>query len=381
MKTKNYLFSLTVVILSLFCSSAMAQLIIYEPASDAVAAGTNLSTPTYVLDATSPDPDGGLNDGLGLPYTNVGGTPSGTSTGLRANWGGKTKVVQGLTYENNGRKLNTTGNALLNTASGWGDGPVYVYKMASPAVDPFQMYRATSNVALFGWNGTPFKLYFSMLVKLNSLSTGINSNYVSIGFRLNNNVNKNTWIGQTPDGNWSVLPGENDQAIIKPAVAGITTLIVGSINFNAADNTTMDLWVDPLLGVALGVPDLAGTVIPYGNEFLSVQMKSEANNMTFDEFRIGVTPDDVLPTTTTTSLKSTSSSFAVYQSASNIVVDLKGMSGAQTISIFDVQGRNVITRQAIGGSILSMDNNLKNGLYIVKVQGAGNPSITKMVLR
>ena len=63
------------------------------------------------------------------------------------------------------------------------------------------------------------------------------------------------------------------------------------------------------------------------------------------------------------------------------MVDLNGLSGEQTVSIVDVQGRNVITRQTIGGTKLSIANNLKNGLYIVKVQGAEGKTVNKLIVR
>jgi len=72
---------------------------------------------------------------------------------------------------------------------------------------------------------------------------------------------------------------------------------------------------------------------------------------------------------------------SAYQSGLNVVVDLSNISGNQTVSIFDVQGRNVITSQLVGGRKLSIANNLPQGIYIVKVSNGEKSNIVKLFIK
>ncbi|MCU0780704.1 MAG: hypothetical protein MUF04_06330, partial [Akkermansiaceae bacterium] len=116
----------------------------------------------YTLDATNPDPDGGLNSNNGLPATNATGNPTGTSTGLRNTWGTATKVVAGLTYSG----LTTSANALVQTNATWQDGP-FVYRFMT--TDPYLSLRVGGvNNGNFGADNTT--LFFSYLCKIDDLT-------------------------------------------------------------------------------------------------------------------------------------------------------------------------------------------------------------------
>ncbi|MEI8273867.1 MAG: sialate O-acetylesterase [Paludibacter sp.] len=71
----------------------------------------------------------------------------------------------------------------------------------------------------------------------------------------------------------------------------------------------------------------------------------------------------------------------VYQSGSNIVVDLNGLNGSQSILIYDINGKNLVSRQANGGERLLITNGLSSGVYVVKVHGAENTIKTKLLVK
>jgi len=75
------------------------------------------------------------------------------------------------------------------------------------------------------------------------------------------------------------------------------------------------------------------------------------------------------------------SKFKISQQNSSIIMDLDGLSGQQLISIYDVQGKIVLNRQAMGGEKLTIEKSLKSGVYIVKVDGVEHSLKTKLVVR
>ena len=82
-----------------------------------------------------------------------------------------------------------------------------------------------------------------------------------------------------------------------------------------------------------------------------------------------------------TSLITGSSQFKTYQAGSGIVVDLNGLNGQQTVSVFDVQGRGLLTRLAKGGEKITISNALKTGVYLIKVQGSEKTVATKLIIK
>jgi hypothetical protein len=76
-----------------------------------------------------------------------------------------------------------------------------------------------------------------------------------------------------------------------------------------------------------------------------------------------------------------SSKFNSYQSESSIVVDLTGLNGQQTVSIFNIQGKSMLTRIANGGEKITISNALKTGVYLLNVQGAEKTLMTKIIIK
>ena len=249
----------------------------------------------YTLATTNPDPDAGLNTGNGLPATNLSGTPSGTSTGLRGNWGADQTVRPGLTYENAGGALLTSGGALRqNTGTGWGAGQAWLYRNMSS--DPFAAYRSAASANWFGWNGAaPTELYLSVL--LNTSATGAANNRALTLITGQNNAQWSVYLRES-GGNWVL----NDQAganrILGPATANQTAFVVLRYTFASATTLTIDAWLNPRLGAALGAPTgtLAYTTLTSGGDFRGFQTRNDtADILTIDELRLGTTAFSVMP--------------------------------------------------------------------------------------
>jgi len=82
-----------------------------------------------------------------------------------------------------------------------------------------------------------------------------------------------------------------------------------------------------------------------------------------------------------TNVNNVGSTFNTYQSGVSIVVDLNGLNGQQTVSVYDVQGKSLLTRRANGGEKLSISNDLKTGVYFIKVQGLEKTMMTKLIVK
>ncbi len=244
--------------------------ILYEPFS-------------YTVGGSDPDPDGGLNSGNGLPATNNGGSPSGTSTGLRGNWGTTTDVVSGLTYAQAAGTLVTSGAAARINNATWGVTTPAVYR--NMTTDPFLSQRiGGTSSGNFGVSGT--SLFMSFL--------GQTSSATADAFRLSLRFDgsSNFFVSNTATG-WSL----NGTLATGAALALNTpTLFVIRFDFGAS-TTTINLWINPTLGQALGTPNAVVSGINFPG-FQNFQTRAAvANAMTFDELRLGTTLASVTPFT------------------------------------------------------------------------------------
>jgi len=304
MKTKNYFLSLAVVVLLLFGASVKAQLIIYEPFD-------------YTVATVAPVAGAGINGGNGLPATNVGGNPTGTSTGVRSAWTGST-VVAGLVYSNVGGTLTTSANALQHTTSGQEYSPNFYRNMTT---DPFIAYRTATNSG-FGWVSGTTELYVSFLINVSTLDDAAFPR-MSI-----NGLGNRIYVGQTA-GNWVATDGfGSSNKTLGAAAVNQTELIVVRLNFTNATTCTTAFWFNPTLGTALGTPvQTRDYTVTAANNVLSTISIRGGTNFTVDEIRVGATPADVLPASvsypsipsTATSLVTsslTSSSFTLSWTAS-----------------------------------------------------------------
>ncbi len=250
----------------------------------AATAGVIIHEPfAYIIGTNAPDPDAGLNGGNGLPATNTGGTPSGTSTGLRNTWDTFTDVVTGLTYTQGTKTFTTTGGAARVNNATWGGNPSVYRNMTT---DPFLSQRiAGAANGNFGIDGS--SLFISFL--------GSTSSATADAFRLSFKYDgsANFYVSNTTTG-WS-LNGTN--ATAAPLALNTPTLFVMRFDFAAGATDNISLWVNPALGVALGSPNATVTAANFPG-LANVQTRAAVvNAMTFDELRVGTSLAAVTPYT------------------------------------------------------------------------------------
>ena len=81
------------------------------------------------------------------------------------------------------------------------------------------------------------------------------------------------------------------------------------------------------------------------------------------------------------SVNNSYSGLKVYQDGTSVVVDLNGLSGEQTIKFYDMLGKCVINRKSMGGEKPEFSSQLKNGIYVIKVQGTERTLQTKFMVK
>jgi hypothetical protein len=256
-----------------FAAPAFANLILHE--------GFN-----YTIGTNNPDPDGGLNGGNGLPATNVGGAPAGTSTGFRGAHGTTLDVVAGLSYVQGTNSLVTVGGAGAPNNASWGS-DVNIYR--NMTTDPFASQRiGGTNTGAFGVDGT--SLWISMLA--NSTSTN------GAAFRVKLSGSFNMFVENTAT-TWTFNPNAAGTVASTGAfTAGQTSLLVIRIDFVAGAGDVFNLWVDPTLGQPLGVANATVTTAADWGGLSQLNFRpSTLNAMTMDEFRMGTTYESVTPFT------------------------------------------------------------------------------------
>ncbi len=122
---------------------------------------------SYPIGTNAPDPDANLNSSNGLPATNPGGTPSGTSTGFYGSYGTTLDVTTGLTYAQGQKSLVTRGGAGAPNNATWGTAVSAYRNMTS---DPHLARRVGGATnGNFGVDGE--SLYFSFLARSSSTTT------------------------------------------------------------------------------------------------------------------------------------------------------------------------------------------------------------------
>lgn len=229
----NYLLRTSILLATLAnLNSATAQRIISE--------GFN-----YTIPSTAPDPDGGLNGNNGLPATNVGGNPAGTSSGFRGLFGTGMSVVTGLSYSQGAKQLQVSGGA-GKPAPNWGS-DVIPYRFM--ATDPFLSQRVGGvNNGAFGVENT--SLFFSVLANTSSAESR------AFSFKLGSPSNYNLFIENTAT-SWTISPNASGPiGGSGPMVVGETALLVGRIDFVTGIGDIFSFWFNPPLDEPLGAPNV-----------------------------------------------------------------------------------------------------------------------------
>lgn len=260
------------VVITLNIATGSGSSIVYEPFA-------------YTVGSNNPDPDGGLNSTNGLPATNVGGNPTGTSTGLRGAWGTTLVVSSGLNYSQGANTFQVTGGAAAPNNATWGT-DVFFYR--DMATDPHLAQRiGASSSANFGADGTT--LFLSLLARTTSA--------MAAAFRLKlGGSSRNVFVENTATG-WSL--NENAAGAVATTATlslNTTTLLVVRINFITGIGDTISLWVNPTLGAPLGTANATlNTTVDFGGLASIITRPSTVNAMTLDEFRMGISYAAVTP--------------------------------------------------------------------------------------
>ena len=242
----------------------------------------------YSIGTNAPDPDAGVNGGAGLPATNSGGTPSGTSTGLRNTWGTTTDVVAGLSYTQGTKTFTTSGAAGRVNNADWGSATPTVYRLMT--TDPFLSQRIGGvNDGNFGVDGS--SLFISFLGSTSSAT----ADAFRLSFRFDGTAN--FFVSNTATG-WKMTSqtGATATATGVPAL-NTPTLFVLRFDFATGATDTVNLWVNPALGAALGSPNAMVSNIDFPGLANFQTRAAVANAMTFDELRVGTTLAAVTPYT------------------------------------------------------------------------------------
>jgi hypothetical protein len=65
---------------------------------------------------------------------------------------------------------------------------------------------------------------------------------------------------------------------------------------------------------------------------------------------------------------------------SNNVLNISGNEGVSTVSVYDISGKQMMVKTVSSASV-QLPLNLKNGLYVVTMEGVGGKLTKKVVVR
>jgi len=323
----------------------------------------------YTVSSTNPDPDGGtVNGGNGLPFTNTGGSPSGTGIGLYGNWGANLSVADGLTYSG----LQTTGGSANPTVAAWGNGAIRAYRFMT--TDPYANLRyyvnALSNKAGFSYDGTTSQIYYiSFLAKVTTIADN-NFRLVLAPTGDNNGGDGTTvkmYIVSTNAGKWTLSPNGSNQPSTAECEANVTALLLIKIGYTGG-NVNFSLWKNPPLMGSLPTANATATMsYTQFNGFLGFNYRpASATAMYFDELRLGKTPADVLPLTITTVVPVFYSKLKIYPTVCTTYVIVESVQG-ETIILSDLTGKTVLKTKS-NSDIFTIDvSTLNAGIYFVRL--------------
>jgi chitodextrinase len=324
----------------------------------------------YTTGTNNPDSDGGLNGGNGLPFTNDGGSPTGTGTGLYGNWGSNLSIANGLTYTG----LQTSGGSANPTVAGWGNGAIRTYR--NMTTDPYINLRyyssATSNKAGFSYDGTTAQTYYiSFLAKVTAVAD--NNFRLSLGATGDNNGGSgsalNFYVVSTGTGKWTLSPNGSNATSTAVCTANEVALLLVKMEFTGG-NVNFSLWKNPPLSGSLPTADATATMtFTQFNGFLGFNYRpASATAMYFDELRFGKTADDVLPDSVLTEVPSINDVVKVFPTICTTEVKVEALPG-ETIVLSDIAGNALLTAKVITNQTVISLEGFKSGLYFVNVQG------------
>ncbi|MBU2526783.1 MAG: T9SS type A sorting domain-containing protein [Bacteroidetes bacterium] len=309
--------------------------------------------------------------GQAIPLTEVFNYAVGSNLGGQGGWanqnsGDEVTVQSGsLSYEG---LLISTDNSV--TFSGGGIDPQLPFDVQSGnTVYASFIFRVTDLSTLTDTNGGYFAGFgqstttFGATVWLRTAGAQFN-----IGINKATAVNENTWLPTNFDTNTDIF------------VVIAYDLAIGEAR----------IWVNPVpddLEVETpptpnGTANLNTTRTSLSRFFLRQDSATETPTIVFDELRVGTTWAAVTPKDPTMSLVDNfKNSFAVFPNpATNGFVNISSASlSPKDIHVYDVLGK-LLVKQTISGTRLNIEN-LKAGVYILKVAQDGRTETKKLVIR
>jgi chitodextrinase len=312
----------------------------------------------YAVDALNADADGTAS-GFGYPASNY----ELTSTGLRGNWGSKSKVISGsLQYKDaNNQYLATSANALAaeNAAQ---SRKVYLYSGLTN--DPFAGLRTTSTD--FGAVNT--EVWVSFLMQVTDVTKEARMVFKTVG-------NKSNFSVGIKDGKYCIIDSMLNVLGGVTATTNTTFLLVKATY--GAQSTGRDdkieLWVNPDLTGTLPAPTSTynGMVGDFGqfSTFTSLT-SSDASMLTIDEVRAGLKISDVLPIGNAPNAvwSPEVERLTVYPTVCSTQVMVEANPG-ETIVLTDIAGKTMLNVKVVTNMTTLPLACCKPGLYFVTVRG------------
>jgi hypothetical protein len=335
--------------------------------------------------------DGGTLSG----WTPVSGIWSNPGTVAQGDWnGGNGQIMKNdivatdFIYEAD-IKLTTASPAGVLTFRGTNDGAseylvaldgasavvkLYTFPYAVLGTSPYTFVANTWYHLKIVANGTSIKVYFN-----NALTPVID---VTDATFASGKFGMNAWAG--------VSLFDNVKAEPLPELPGAPTSIVATTGNGQASVA----FVAPVSDGGSAILDYTVTSSPGGftktgtSSPLVVTGLANGTSYSFtvtarnnrDKGATSIASNTIIPSVST-EIHQLSYQFRTYQVGSAIVVDLNGLIGQQTVSVFDIQGKCLLTRSVNGGENLTVSNALKTGVYLIKVQGLEKSIMTKLIVR
>jgi hypothetical protein len=187
-----------------------------------------------------------------------------------------------------------------------------------------------------------------------------NTTYTGITLDYNNYYATGGWVGQysTTD-------------VASPASGTVVTILSGQ--------DANSIYSDPAFANA-ATPAVAIDFIP-ATSLAGTNLSASVTNDYAGVARTAQMGAFNKSSTVTTDINSLSLANVVYQQGSAIVVDMSALEGLQTISVYDVHGKNKLTVQANGGTKTAIENSFSKGIYIIKIQGIEKTFVSKLMLK
>ena len=259
------------------------------------------------------------------------------------------------------------------------------------------------NFSALSTGSDPYKLitpqnsgtvYYSFLLKINSMAGATNPRGMYIASFLFDEffLGGTLWTKRVDDTNFNLgievrTVNVSNTFSATSYQTGQTYLIVVSYTFNSgASNDIVKLWVNPIINGSEPTSTVTDshteTDVPKIDGFrINAGLPNDTPNVEIDELRIGTSWASVTPSGPLNITQNNISGLNIYPNPvvnGTFYVDTDA-DAIKSVSIFDVLGKEV-SKTTISGNTVNV-NNLRNGVYIVKITEAGKTATKKLVIR